>query len=94
MIVTMFWHGGSSYAAPDTSDPRDAEQFASLADARRAFRARLSDPYYPCVSDNAPEDGGPEAWIVFGRKCDALGTDYPDRIMRFGLRGGVVVERC
>ena len=94
MRVTMFWTGGSSYAPFSTHEPRDAEQFDSLADARRAFAARLSDSFYPCVSDDAPEDGGPEAWIFYGRKRDCIGAEYPDRIMRFGPRGGVVVERC
>lgn len=92
MIVTTFWHGGSSYAPFDTHEPRDAEQFASLKDARDAFRARLCDPYYPCVQLAPPDEGGPEAWIFIGRKRDCIGAEYPDRIMRFGPRGGVIVE--
>lgn len=94
MRVTMFWHGGSSYAPFSTHEPRDAEEFASIADARRAFRDRLRDPYYPCVSDATPDDGGPEAWLFLCRKRDAIGQEYPDRLLRFGPRGGVVMERA
>lgn len=92
MKVTMFWHGGSSYAVFDTHSKRDAEQFDSLADAKRAFGARSHDSYYPCVDEIAPEDGGPEAWIFLG--ADVIGAEYPDRILRFGKRGAVVCERA
>jgi hypothetical protein len=97
MKVTMFWHGGSSYAAPDTHSARDAEVFDSIAAARRSFAARADhDPYYPCVNDDDPQDGGPEATLYFGKPADhpIIGQDYPDRIVRFGPRGGVIVERA
>lgn len=93
MKCTMFWNGGSSYACFDTSDPKDAEVFDSLEQAKQAFAARTDDSYYPCVDECEPEDGGPEAWIFFGDSHPVLGGDYPDRVMRFGPRGGVVVER-
>jgi hypothetical protein len=89
--VTMFWHGGSSYATFDTHNPDDAEQFDSLAKAKRAFAARLSNSHYPCVEDSAPDEGGPEAWVFKGPKKDCIGADYPDFLMSFGPRGGVVV---
>ena len=91
MKVTMFWSGGSNYAGFDTSSERDAENFDSLAAAKRAFSARTNDSYYPCVEDDVPEDGGPEAWIFIGE--NVLGQDCPDRVLRFGPRGGVIVER-
>jgi hypothetical protein len=97
MRVTMFWHGGSGYAAPDMHSERDAEVFDSIADAKRAFAARADhDPYYPCVDDCSPEDSGPEAWLFFGKPSDhpILGAEYPDRLLSFGPRGGVVVSRC
>ena len=95
MKVTMYWHGGSSYGAPDTHSASDAEVFASLESARRSFAARADhDPYYPCVEDCAPDEGGPEAWLFFGNAHPVVGEEYPDRTMRFGPRGGVIVERC
>ena len=93
MIVTMFWHGGSSYEVFDTHSARDAEQFESLNAAKRAFSARTCgrDSYYPCVSDCLPEDGGPEAWIFKGPAAGNIGAEYPDFTMNFGPRGGVRV---
>ena len=95
MKVTMFWSGGSSYAPADVHSAKDAEVFQSIADAKQAFAGRCNghDTYYPCVSDDAPEDGGPEAHLFFGDKHPVVGQEYPDRIMRFGPRGGVVIER-
>ena len=84
MRVTCFWYGGPSYAHPY---PEDAERFPSLRAARRSFRRRLHDPYYPCVSDN-PENGA-SMWVFAG---DEVG-EYPDWVIRFGPRGGVVRER-
>lgn len=86
--VTMFWHGGSSYACFDVHSARDAEVFDSLADARRAFERRADfDPHYPCVES-------PEAWIFYGDSHPVIGEEYPDRIIRLGKRGGVIVERA
>ena len=92
MKVTMFWYGGNSYAVFDVHDRRDAEVYDSLADARRAFSSRTHDPYTPCVSDDSPDNGGPEAWLFFGESHPVIGQEYPDRVMRFGPRGGVIVE--
>ena len=86
MIVHALWYGGSSYAAP--SPPEDFERFDSLRTAVEEFRRRFEghDSYYPCVE-------GSEMLVFFGR--DEPGGDlYPDRILREGPRGGVVVERC
>lgn len=95
MKCTMFWHGGSSYAVFDTSDKRDAIVCDSIADAVSEFKSRAgSDPYFPCVSDDTQEDGGPSAWLFFGDKHPVLGGDYPDRIIEFGPRGGVRVTEA
>ena len=95
MRVTMFWHGGSSYGAPDMHSARDAEVFDSIKDAKRSFAARADhDPYYPCVDDCAPEDGGPEAWLFFGKDHPIIGQEYPDAVLSFGPRGGVIVSSC
>lgn len=94
MRVTMFWHGGSSYAQPDTHSARDAEEFDSLRAAKRAFESRTSDSHYPCVDDIPEDDGGPSAWLFKGAAADCLGADYPDFTMCFGPRGGVQVSRA
>ena len=94
MKVTMFWSGGSSYACFDVHSSDDAEVFDSLDGAKRAFRNRTQDAFYPCVDDSSPEDGGPEAWIFFGESHPVIGQEYPDRVLRFGPRGGVVCERA
>jgi hypothetical protein len=93
MKVTMFWHGGPGYAVFDVHNPRDAEVFDSLDDAKRAFASRTHESYYPCVEDSPPDEGGPEAWLFLGKDHPIVGHEYPDRIMRFGKRGGVVIER-
>lgn len=93
MKVTMFWNGGSSYACFDTHSADDAEVFESLERAKRAFQNRLNDSYYPCVEDCAPDEGGPEAWVFFGESHPVIGQECPDRVLRFGPRGGVICER-
>jgi hypothetical protein len=87
--VWMFWHGGASYAPPGTDD---AEEFDSIAEAVKSFDRRRLDSYYPCVSDETPEDGGPEGHLFFQDPTEHADL-YPDRIVRYGPRGGLVVER-
>ena len=94
MRVTMFWHGGSSYAAFDVHERRDAEVFESIQDAARSFASRPGQRYYPCVSDASLDDDGPSAWLYFGSTHPVLGQDYHDRIVSFGPRGGVRVDRA
>ncbi len=92
MKVTMLWHGGASYSAPY---PDDAEDFNSLREAAEEFDRRSSslETFYPCVEREPAEEGGPEAWIMFCG-ADELGADvYPDRLISFGPRGGVRIER-
>jgi len=88
MKVVMFWHGGSSYSMFNTSDKNDAEQFASLKDAKEEFinRAHGFDPYRPCVE-------GSSAWIFKGRGKDALGGDCPDYVIT-ETKTGAKVERA
>lgn len=93
MKVTMFWHGGSSYAIPSVHYRYDAEVFESLIAAKRAFVSRTHDTYYPCVSRSTPENGGPEAWLFFGDNHPVIGQEYPDAILSFGPRGGVITSK-
>jgi hypothetical protein len=83
-----YFFGRSSYAAPDYSERPDYTP-ASIAEARRIMESIPSDPYYPCCDEDTPEDGGPEL-ILFAPGND---SDYPDLILSFGPRGGVVVSR-
>lgn len=81
--VKALWYGGSSYANPDPA--RDLENFGSLRQARHVFERRANfDPYYPCVDRDLTE-----MHVFFGEYTE----DGPDRILRFGPRGGVRVER-
>lgn len=89
----MAWHGGASYAPPEI--PGDLEHFDSLRALADSFERRSwsSETYYPCVSDDEPEDGGPEGWIFLAPVADER-DNYPDRIIRFGPRGGVRIEQA
>lgn len=87
MKCLALWYGGSDYSAPDGHDPRDCEQFDSLKAVKRAFESRADhDPYRPCVDEETTE-----FHVYFGREYHENG---PDRIVRFGPRGGVRVERA
>ena len=85
MICVGLWYGGSNYAAPDPD--RDLERFDSIQEAASTFAARADfDPFYPCVDDAAAE-----LHVYIGREYHDNG---PDRIVRFGRRGGVRIERA
>jgi hypothetical protein len=91
MECWMLWHGGSSYAHGYI--PEDLEHFKSLTEAVSAFdrRADSWETFYPCVERTEPEEGGPSAWIFL---AEPDGDPYPDRIIEFGPRGGIHVERA
>lgn len=96
MECVMLWHGGASYASFDAE--RDGEHFPSIAAAMRAFERRQWDSYYPCVYSDTPENGGPEAWLIFANErtwatIKGSGDLYPDRTLAFGPRGGIRMER-
>lgn len=86
----MLWHGGASYAEPEVDD---AEEFDSLQELCDAFERRTwsSETYYPCVSDDQPEEGGPVGWVFLSDPREHAGDLYPDRLINFGPRGGVRV---
>lgn len=83
MRVKALWYGGSNYSAPDPD--MDLESFGSIGAAVDTFAARADDPYYPCV-----EEGAIEMHLYIGEYSE----NGPDRIVRFGRRGGVRVERA
>ena len=78
------WYGGSSYSAPDVE--RDTEEFDSIRHAKDAFDSRYSgDPYYPAVDDTS------EMWLFFSDPRE-MSDVYPDRVLKFGPRGGIHTE--
>ena len=83
MKVQALWCGGCNYAAP-TQD--DIEDFRSLKAAKDAFwtRAENWDRHTPCV-----EQDQTEMHIFFGEYAE----NGPDRIIKYGKRGGIIVER-
>ena len=93
MKVYMLWHGGSSYSVGGYDD---IESFDSLGIARDEFelRTRSHMTFYPCVSTDTPDNGGPSAWIFLYSKPDDNGDLYPDRVMEFGPRGGIQISRA
>lgn len=91
MTVYMFWYGGPGYGVGTLED--DLEQFDSLAELRHTFARRWRDPYYPCVSNDTPEYGGPEGYVYL-YDPRGMADPYPDRLISFGPRGGVRVESC
>lgn len=86
MKVFGLWYGGSSYAAPTVK--RDTEDFDSIKEARESFESRYDgEPGYPAVSDESEM----QLFFYDPRKSD---DPYPDKILRFGPRGGVRTERA
>lgn len=89
----QLWYG-IGYSVPQ---PDEYETFDSLAEVKDALWRRCGhDRYYPCANDN----GDAEALVWFGTPdpddpfpCDSS-SNYPDRRVYFGPRGGVRVERC
>lgn len=91
MTVYMIWNGGSGYGCGELDD---LEEFETLAAARQAFteRATTFDAYYPCVEHDTPDNGGPTAWLYMDKPTDP--DAYPDRVLEFGPRGGLVERRA
>ena len=87
MKVHGLWYGGSNYSAPDGHDPRDWEAFDSLQEAKDTFWRRADhDPFRPCVDEETTE-----LHVYFSPEYHENG---PDRIIKFGPRGGVLLERA
>ncbi len=100
MEVYALWYGGASYAH-STDD--DLEKFPSIGAAvtalddrhrlgysfRQSFNFVNREPessYTPCVEDDS------EIWLFLEDPTGDVDL-YPDRIVRFGPRGGTIVER-
>lgn len=95
--IWAVWYGGSSYVS---SGDEGKELFPSIRAAVEAFDSRDKYGYgwkqtfvyadrtesffTPTVDETA------EMHLYFG----GPDQEYPDRIIRFGPRGGIVVESC
>ena len=92
MIVWMLWSGGVNYSSPY---PDQAERFSSLHAAVWEFSRRTEheSSYYPGAYPEPVDAGGPSATITFGPQPPG-GDFYPDRVLSFGPRGGVRVQRA
>lgn len=79
MKVWVQWYGGSSYRAPRDGE---YEEFSSLKVAKDVFYSRFSDPYFPCVSEEA------EMYCFLEDPTESR-DPYPDFSFTLGPRGGV-----
>jgi len=84
--VYGMWHGGPNYAVPSVED---TEQFDSIEAVKRALTDRREnrDGRTPVVTDES------EFHVWFEDPRGSL-DPYPDRLVRFGPRGAVRVERA
>lgn len=95
------WYGGASYGTGDFDE--NVETFSSIKAARFAllYRARLGNTmrqefkfvnqesahdYTPCVDEDSSE------LHLFLTNPTGATDPYPDRIVKFGPRGGVILE--
>lgn len=104
MRVFGIWHGGSSYAHGGSDD---VEMFTSMSDAMNEFRNRaehgrgtfayVNRPECitgtPAVDRTTAEHGGPTLWLYF-RNPTGERDAYPDRVVEYGTRGGIVVTEA
>jgi len=102
MRVWALWHGGASYSAPYVAD--HLEVFPSITAAREAFTGRYSSGHGYCQTFNYVHqdmahvftpgvDETSEMWLWLYDPTDTP-DPYPWKILRYGRRGGVVLERA
>lgn len=77
------WHGGANYN-PTPWD--EAERFESLEACWEEFDRRPSDPFYPAVPKDTPDNGGP-TMVIFFYDPSGVRDPYPDRLLRFSDYG-------
>lgn len=101
-MIYATWYGGASYAQSEV--PADVESFRSLSHAQDALLERRKYGYglrqhfefvnRPAESDLCPcVDESSELWVYFADPSESH-DPYPDRIIKFGPRGGIRVERA
>lgn len=86
-MVFALWHGGANYAV-GTIDT-DVEEFGSIERVKETLQVRLDNftGHYPGVD----LDSAFHVWFADPR--DEM-DPYPDRIVRFGPRGGIHVDHA
>jgi len=89
MKIYALWYGGPNYAAPRTED---VESFPSLSEVRSELWRRSRSTYYPCTVEAEPDEGG-HYFLTYRVDPREESDPMPDRIIRFGPRGGIVQER-
>ena len=89
MKVWGAWYGGSNYGNPDFTNREDVEEFESIAKAMYEFEDRYDNRsgQYPCVARSSTMG-------LYFEDPFMNHDPYPDRIISFGRRGGIKVERC
>lgn len=89
MKVFALWYGGSGYAMPDPFT--DVEEFASIQHAFNEMDGRFYDPYYPCIEEVPPEEGGHYMHLFRG---NPLAQDLmPDYILQYTKRGTLKCQK-
>ena len=90
MKVFAMWYGGCGYSTPNQHDRRDVEAFESIEAAVECFDDRYHNrrhPDTPCV-----DQATTEMWLFIGYDPYEDGDCYPDRIVKYGPKGGIRVE--
>jgi hypothetical protein len=82
MKVYGLWYGGPNYSDPDVE--RDVQEFSSIKEAKEIF-IRLYENN-PCVKN-------PEMDLFFADPRN-MQDPYPNRVLKIGKRGGVVMEEA
>lgn len=95
MTVYVDWYGGSSYAV---GGPEYREVFPSLKAAGEAFWSRYQHGYayrqtFVALDGTVTEAFTPCVDMESVMHIHATpDSDYPDRVIRFGPRGGIRME--
>lgn len=84
MKVYGLWYGGTSYAAPSIYNRGDIEEFDSIQDAKDTLQERYENwnGYTPTVTHES------EIHLFYVGPYET--QEYPDRIISFGPKGGIV----
>ena len=88
MKVYGLWYGGSSYACPSIYNQADVEKFESIEDAKQTLFSR-----YANYNGSTPAVTQESNIQLFFFEQGSV-REYPDRIIYFGPRGGIRVEKC
>jgi hypothetical protein len=90
--VWACFNGGVNYSPGSPHNLRDIEQFDSVAAAGRALYARVNGREFgfDCVDR---ETASMHVWLAHPNDGEHEVTEYPDRQITIGSRGGTKIER-